>query len=141
VAGNSCLSLISSGAAEDAASFLDSSESGDDVFFLSSARLSVQDEDGVADVYDARVNGVVAVSRPGNECLGEACRPTPDDLSAPEPSSSTFVGPGNVHRGRRHCAKGKHRVSRRGRVRCVPRKHRGHRRTGKPVHSEGKVGK
>ena len=70
-----CVSLISSGSAEGEAAFLDASEGGRDVFFFTPARLSVSDEDGVTDVYDARTEGVPARLEPHAECQGEACQP------------------------------------------------------------------
>jgi hypothetical protein len=118
-----CVSLISSGTAEEEAGFLDASATGDDVFFLSSAQLSVTDEDSELDVYDARVNGVAARLEPSTECLGEACQPAavaPDDST---PASASFRGQGNLEPGaRKRCAKGKRQVRRNGKARCVPRK-------------------
>ena len=48
-----CVSLISAGTSGQESAFLDASESGDDVFFLTSSRLVPQDEDAARDVYDA----------------------------------------------------------------------------------------
>lgn len=50
--GASCVGLISSGSASQESAFLDASESGSDVYFMTSARLSRTDEDGAYDVYD-----------------------------------------------------------------------------------------
>ena len=50
-----CVSLISSGSSTQESAFLDASESGNDVFFLTSARLSPIDTDDARDVYDAHV--------------------------------------------------------------------------------------
>jgi hypothetical protein len=118
--GGGCVSLLSSGTAERESGFFDASVSGDDVFFLTPARLSVMDVDDAPDVYDARVGGVEATLRPTPECQGEACRPPvvpPGDLS---PGSATFQGPGNVkpNKGKR-CPKGKRKVRSKGKVRCV----------------------
>jgi hypothetical protein len=116
-----CVSLISSGTAEEEAAFLDASESGDDVFFLSTARLSVLDEDAVYDVYDARVNGVPAQLTPRTECLGEACAPAPNPPNDPTPSSASFQGAGNQPSLR--CPQGKKRQLRNnGASRCVAQK-------------------
>ena len=129
-AGNShiaggCLSLLSSGTANEPSIFLDASASGDDVFFLTPAKLSVTDHDDEADVYDARVDGVTATLAPSTECLGEACQPAavaPDDAT---PGTATLHGSGNVKAQRpRHCPKGKRRIRRHGHLRCVPRHHR-----------------
>jgi hypothetical protein len=128
-----CVSLISSGTAEEEAAFFDASETGDDAFFFTPARLSVFDADSELDIYDARVNGVTATRDVVPECLGEACQPPPQALRRPTPASASFQGPGNVHpAARKKCPKGKRRVRRQGRVRCVAKRRqrpdRGHRR-------------
>jgi hypothetical protein len=121
-----CVSLISSGTAEEEAAFFDASETGDDAFFYTPARLSVLDEDGEVDIYDARVDGIEAILPPDTECLGEACQPLAQAPSDPTPASAAFHGPGNlspVTVGKR-CPKGKRKVKKKGRARCVARKHR-----------------
>lgn len=125
-----CVSLISSATAEEEAVFLDASESGDDAFFWTPAQLSVLDEDHEVDVYDARVEGIVA-TRPGNaECLGEACQPAAQAPNDPTPASSAFNGAGNVKLGRKHCGKGKRLIRHKGKARCVQKRrpHRHHRK-------------
>jgi hypothetical protein len=97
--GGGCLALISSGAAEGSASFLDASQSGDDVFFYTPARLSVTDKDEVTDVYDARSGGVAAREEAPVRCLGEACQPPAIAPEAPSPASAAFRGPGNAREG------------------------------------------
>ena len=131
-----CVGLISSGTAEEEAAFLDASATGDDAFFLTSAKLSVLDEDQEVDVYDARVDGITATLDPISDCLGEACQPLAQAPNDPTPASAAFRGAGNVRSAKqKHCPKGKHRVRRKGKVRCVA-KHRGakkraqHRRAG-----------
>jgi len=127
VAEDGCISLISSGADKEPSVFLDASESGDDIFFLTYARLSALDTDDIVDVYDARVNGVAAVAEQNPECLGEACRSpasSPDDTS---PGSAVFSGAGNVKTNPgKHCHRGFRKVHRKGKVRCVRRKHGHH---------------
>jgi hypothetical protein len=127
-----CVSLISSGTAEEEAAFLDASEGGDDVFFLTPARLSVTDQDREYDVYDARVDGVRATLEPSAECLGEACQPAavvPNDLT---PASASFKGQGDPKpRGYRRCAKGKRLVRRNGKSRCLARRRKGSQQTRK----------
>jgi hypothetical protein len=90
-----CVDLVSSGSSAEESEFLDASESGDDVFFLTGAQLVPDDVDTANDIYDARVGGVVVepVKPPG--CEGDACQ---NPVSAPEdptPGSLTFKGPGN----------------------------------------------
>jgi hypothetical protein len=103
-ASNGCVGLISSGSSAEESAFMDASESGDDVFFLTAARLRPEDYDNAPDLYDARVCTAsspclplpAAISPP---CVtGDGCKPAP----SPQPSvfgaapSATFSGAGNV---------------------------------------------
>jgi hypothetical protein len=97
-----CRQMVSSGTSGEPSIFLEASESGDDVFFMSTAQLTTQDSDTEYDVYDARVCTTAApcteapVSPPPCSS-GEACKPA----QAPQPSifgapaSATFSGTGN----------------------------------------------
>jgi hypothetical protein len=116
-----CVSLISSGTATEESVFLDASASGDDAFFLSSARLSALDTDDELDVYDARVGGVVVEPSPPSECTGQACRPSPPPPSFVAPTTSDS-SKGNLPPAKKKCPKGKKKVRKHGKVRCV-RKH------------------
>jgi NHL repeat len=126
-----CLYLISSGRSGDDSHFLDASSDGRDAFFSTRQGLYPADEDERFDVYDARIGGgFPPPTQPPPICAGEACRPTQAAPSIGSPSTSGFVGEGNVkasprHHGRR-CAKGKHKVRRHGKTRCVPRHGRAH---------------
>ena len=117
-----CISLISSGQSPQDSEFVDSSASGDDVFFKTYSSLAGQDP-GLLDLYDARVQGGFAAPAPeAPECAGEACQPPapPAPAPPPPPRSSTFIGPGNPPPVKpRRCPKGKHRAKRKGRVVCV----------------------
>jgi hypothetical protein len=99
-----CVGLISSGESAEESAFLDASENGDDVFFLTSSRLSSQDLDDDYDVYDAHVCGAEGVAcaptvTPPPPCTTEAsCKPSPEPppgIYGP-PASATFNGPGNL---------------------------------------------
>jgi hypothetical protein len=99
-----CVSLISSGRSAQESAFMDASESGDDVFFVTAARLSPLDVDAAVDVYDAHVctSEEPCITFPNTQvppCTNEAsCKPSP----APQPSifgapaTATFHGPGNL---------------------------------------------
>jgi hypothetical protein len=124
-----CLSLISSGTDSAGAAFADASESGADVYFLTSAALASGDP-GSQDLYDARVEGGFPVPTPPTPCEGDACAPLP---SPPEdPTVGTLVPvPGNppVHfPPTKKCPKSKRRVIKNGKVRCLAMHH--HRRRG-----------
>jgi len=102
-AAGGCASLISSGRAAGESAFLDASESGGDVFFLSGERLVSRDVDTALDVYDAHVCTVGAPclsepSLPPPCATAEACRsaPTPQPGIFGSPSSATFSGQGNL---------------------------------------------
>jgi hypothetical protein len=96
--------LLSSGTSGEESAFLDASETGNDVFFLTAAQLVPQDVDHALDVYDARVCSVsspclASPSAPGVACgTADSCRaassPQPGVFGAPP--SATFSGAGNL---------------------------------------------
>jgi hypothetical protein len=90
-----CVDLISSGSSKEESAFLDASESGDDVFFLTSAQLAKQDRDTIFDVYDARVGGGLSTPQPPPACEGDACQSPVAAPNDPTPGSLTYRGPGN----------------------------------------------
>jgi DNA-binding beta-propeller fold protein YncE len=98
-----CLGLISSGTSDRESAFLDASENGDDVFFLTAAQLVPADNDREFDIYDAHVCSEAspcpaASSQTSEECDDTAaCRPSssPSALVAVTPSA-TYSGPGNI---------------------------------------------
>ncbi|HEX6781140.1 MAG TPA: hypothetical protein VF125_03820 [Solirubrobacterales bacterium] len=99
------------------------SESGDDVFFISSDRILPRDADETPSIYDARVGG--GFPEPASsECQGEGCRP---QLSSPPalPGVQTPVqGSGDQFVPAHRCPKGKRKVKKAGKVRCVKKKSR-----------------
>lgn len=99
-----CVALISSGTSGEESAFLDASETGGDVFFLTTSQLSPLDTDTSVDIYDAQectsespCAPVAAVQPPPCE-TGDSCKaaPTPQPSIFGEPSSATFSGVGNV---------------------------------------------
>jgi hypothetical protein len=101
---NGCLSLVSSGNSPAESGFLDASETGGDVFFMTQAKLAPQDYDTSYDVYDAQecTSAVPCVPVPAPQsppCETEAsCRaaPSPQPALYGAPASATFSGTGNV---------------------------------------------
>jgi WD40-like Beta Propeller Repeat len=98
-----CVSLISSGTAPGESAFLDASENGDDVFFLSGEKLVAQAPATSVSVYDAHACTAASpcVSTPvaAPACTtADACRsaPSPQPSIFGSPSSATFSGVGNV---------------------------------------------
>ena len=100
-----CIALISSGTSREESAFLDASEGGDHVFFLTTSRLAPQDEDSSFDVYDAQACTVADPCPQGTQpapapCGAvDACRP---EGQAPfteldSPPSSWFRGSGNFN--------------------------------------------
>jgi DNA-binding beta-propeller fold protein YncE len=108
-----CVSLISSGTSRRSSGVLDSSSSGDDIFFLTAAQLSPADTDSAYDVYDAHVCGsgwqcpTPAPAVPAPCSSGGSCR-SAGELAQESGSAatSTFSGNGNV---KQHHKKKKHR--------------------------------
>jgi NHL repeat-containing protein len=99
-----CVSLISSGQDAGESAFLDASETGGDVFFLTAAKLAPQDVEGGLSIFDARECTAQTPCYPAAAAVpppcetGDACKPAPtpqptDFGSAP---SATFNGPGNI---------------------------------------------
>jgi len=121
-ASEGCVDLISKGTSAEESAFLDASETGEDVFFLSAARLTPRDEDTALDVYDARVGGGEAEPVKPVECSGDACQAPATPPNDATPGSLTFHGAGNLSEGatKPRCAKG--RVKSRGK--CVAKHHK-----------------
>jgi hypothetical protein len=124
-----CLGLISGGRGEGGR-FLDASESGDDVFFLTGESL-VGSDPGSLDVYDDRVGGGFPEPPVPIPCVGDACQALPSPPEDPGPGTLVPTSgnpPLKVEKlkGRHRCAKGK--VRRNGF--CLRRlhHHRGHAR-------------
>jgi hypothetical protein len=97
-----CLSLISSSTATTESSFYDASESGDDVFFDTTAKLVHEDFDRGYDLYDAHVCTPATpcptyLSEPPPCSEGESCKapPSPQPELFGAPPSATFDGIGN----------------------------------------------
>ncbi|HTA14570.1 MAG TPA: hypothetical protein VK781_06900 [Solirubrobacteraceae bacterium] len=99
-----CVGLISSGSSGEESAFLDASETGGDVFFLTGARLASQDSDSTPDIYDAHECTAsspcqaAAPIQPPACSTGDSCKsaPSPQPAIFGSPSSATFSGVGNV---------------------------------------------
>jgi hypothetical protein len=98
-----CVGLISSGTSTKESAFLDASENGDDVFFLTASPLSLSDSDQSYDVYDAHACTGLSpcastVVAPPPCTTADSCRaaPTPQPAIFGAPASATFSGAGNV---------------------------------------------
>jgi hypothetical protein len=100
-----CVGLISSGVSSEESAFLDGSKDGEDVFFLTSAKLAPsQDIDGEFDLYDAHIcsSGSPCPATTGSVppacATADSCRAAPS--SQPQifgpPASATLSGVGNV---------------------------------------------
>ncbi len=83
-----CVRLISSGRATEGASFVDASEDGSDVYFLTDESLVAEDP-GSIDLYDARIGGgFPAVLKP-IACIADACQSLPAPPDDPSPGTLT----------------------------------------------------
>jgi DNA-binding beta-propeller fold protein YncE len=98
-----CVGLISSGTSSEESDLFDASETGDDVFFITTSKLVGADYDTSFDIYDAHVcsSSVPCVSEPAvpPPCTsGDSCKAAPSpqpEIFGPAPSA-TFSGHGNV---------------------------------------------
>ena len=107
------LSLLSGGGeGAPPAFFGDADLSGENVYLTTHGQLAPQDQDGLVDVYDVRVDGGFPADAPPPSCSGELCRgPATQPAPASAPGSSNFVGPADptpVHR-RHHRRKRHHK--------------------------------
>jgi hypothetical protein len=138
------LHLISTGTSSSGSVLLDTSDNGQDVFFLTRQKLLPQDTNEEAlSIYDARVNGGFPEPLSPPACTTpEACR----GASAPPPTifgvpaSQTFSGVGNAVPQTRppvRCKKGF--VKKKGR--CVKRVKRRARKANKSAHANHKTGR
>jgi hypothetical protein len=89
-----CLYLLSGGVSAHNSHFVDASETGNDVFFISDAELVPADHGEYVQLYDARVGA----SEPlvGTACTGTGCQgvpPAPPSFAIPP--SATFAGGAN----------------------------------------------
>jgi hypothetical protein len=127
-----CIGLVSSGISSEESVFLDATEDGNDVFFLTSAKLVAGDTDNALDVYDAHVCG------PGWECppptvVTTPCTNTASCQQAAEPQPSVFGASGTAAFSgagdRAHVVRHEKARCRRGHARrrggCVRRRRRG----------------
>jgi hypothetical protein len=88
-----CVALISSGRAEEGASFVDASADGDDAFFITDGSL-VGADPGSFDLYDARVGGGFPDPLVPIPCFGDSCQSLPSEPVDPALTTQTS-GPGN----------------------------------------------
>jgi DNA-binding beta-propeller fold protein YncE len=100
-----CIGLISSGSSGEESAFLDASENGADVFFLTASKLVPQDAETSLSLYDAHVCGAEGVPCPPPPpatppaCTNsDSCRaaPSPQPAIFSPPPSATFSGVGNI---------------------------------------------
>ena len=87
--------LISSGVSSGESNILDSSESGDDVFFATMEGLVDEDRDGEFDVYDARVGGGFSAGAVKPVCVSSCRVPSAGPVSVLAATVS-FAGLGNL---------------------------------------------
>ncbi len=123
-----CVDLVSSGNSPQGSEITDISTDGHDVFFKTTQSLVNQDP-GLRDIYDARVEGGFPPLPPKPViCQGEGCLEPPAQAPAEVAPASRVSGPGNPQTKPKpnRCHKGTHKVKRRGKIRCVKSKHRKH---------------
>jgi hypothetical protein len=91
------LGLISTGRDPGGAVFAGASADATDVFLLTAEALTPQDDDnGIADVYSARVDGGFLASSEPPVCQKDCQGPADPPFTPNPPQSATFTGPGDV---------------------------------------------
>jgi hypothetical protein len=116
-----CLELISGGRGEDGARFVDASESGADVFFLTGESL-VPSDLGAVDLYDARIGGGFPLPPPPVPCEGDACQPLPSPPQDPTPGTLLPGAPNPPITVSNHSKAQRHKKQQRGKHRKGKRK-------------------
>jgi len=103
-AAGGCVALISSGESPEESVFADASETGEDVFFLSSSRLSTADLDGSLSMWNAHVCSTASPCIPAPASSSPPCNTESSCKSSQSPQpqiyargpSATFSGPANA---------------------------------------------
>jgi len=137
-----CISMISNGKDSEGATFVDASESGSDVYFLTSFSLDEARDPGSRDIYDARVGGGFPEPESEIECIGDACVPLPQGPEDPT-VGSLIAGLTNppAHFPKTHqCPKGTRRVIRHDQFVCLRQHHKHHSKRNHKHHSKRKGG-
>jgi hypothetical protein len=97
-----CVGLISSGTSNEESAFMDASgigpggEEGEDVFFMTSAKLAPQDADSAMDVYDSHTCSNAAPCAQATLDLPPACNTTDSCRTAPPPQPEVFGAPASA---------------------------------------------
>jgi hypothetical protein len=95
-----------------------SADGSDILFTVAEPGLTGFEQDGLGNLYDARVGGGFEVPSPPLHCSGESCQgPLSTPPAAPHPASSDFSGYGNLKSNRkprqRPCAKARGKAKQR----------------------------
>ncbi len=85
-----CVAPISSGESSEESAFLDASESGEDAFFLTSAKLTQQDTESVYNLYDAHVCKATSPCPTQPASTPAACESAPT-CKAPRAAATSLV--------------------------------------------------
>jgi hypothetical protein len=106
-ASDGCVYLLDSGLPESEfavpATFVDASANGDNVFLRTPSKLLSEDEDGLADIYDLRVDGGFAGQQAAVPCEGEACQGLAAGVPMfATPSTASLAGSGNEKESQAH---------------------------------------
>jgi hypothetical protein len=89
-----CVHILDSGTDPNPSYFADASANGENVFITTQQALAPQDQDGLRDVYDVRVDGGILEVSPGH-CLEEGCPEGHVEIGSTSRASETGIGGGN----------------------------------------------
>ncbi|MGA2319550.1 MAG: hypothetical protein ABSG95_02250 [Solirubrobacteraceae bacterium] len=94
-AATGCVQLLDSGKDSAATYFADATPDGENVYLTTDARAAPEDQDGLRDLYDVRVNGGIPASFPA-ACSGEGCQPSGPGVGSSTRASESGLGAGNL---------------------------------------------
>ncbi len=91
-----CVGLLDNGESTFPTYFEDASADGENVYITTPSQLALQDEDGLRDIYDVRVDGGIAESAGPPSCSLEHCQPPGSGVPPFNYSSQSGAGGGNI---------------------------------------------
>jgi hypothetical protein len=90
------LSLVSDGHNQLDSQLMSTDAAGHNVFFVTNARLTPQDDQDTSKLYDARLGGGFPLNAPKPPCADDSCQPPLTNNPVYTPGGSeTYTGPGN----------------------------------------------
>jgi hypothetical protein len=103
---NGTLSLVSDGQSRVQSILTSTDAAGHNIFFVTIARLTPQDDQDTGKLYDARLGGGFPLNPPTPPCTDDSCQPPLSNNPVYTPGGSeTYTGPGNQTRHAGHATR------------------------------------